>query len=144
MVSLSRGSVHSVVLLHIYFLGGPFTLRAMIFESLVWFRPLGGPSTLWTCHIFFPLEGSSTLMTKILEPLVRSRALRGPSTLRTKILEPLVRFRPLGGPSTLWTCHNFYPLESSSTLRTNILEPLVWFRPLEGPCTLWSCYIFTF
>ena len=116
--------MHSVVLLHIYFLGGPFTLGAMIFESLVWFRPLGGPSTLWTCHIFFPLEGLSTLTTKILEPLVRLCPLRGPSTLRTKILEPLVRFRPLGGPSTLWTCHIFYPLEGPSTLRSKIHEPL--------------------
>ena len=79
--------MHSVALLHIYFLGGPFTLMAKIFESLVTFRPLGGPSTLWTCHIFYPLEG--------------------PSTLRTKALEPLVRFRPLGGPCTMWTCHLF-------------------------------------
>ena len=113
--------MHSVVLLHIYSLGGPFTLRAMIFESLVWFRPLGGPSTLWTCHIFFPLEGSSTLTTKILEPLVRLCPLRGPSTLRTKILEPLVRSRPLRGPSTLWNCHIFYSFEGPSTLRAKIL-----------------------
>ena len=99
-----------MVLLHIYFLGGPFTLKAKTFESLVTFHPLGGPSTSWTCHIFFSLEGSSTLTTKILEPFVRSRPLWGPSTLRTKILEPLVRFRPLGGPSTLWAGYIFFPL----------------------------------
>ena len=82
--------MHSVVLLHIYFLGGPFTLMAKIFESLVTFRPLGGPSTLWTFHIFYPFEG--------------------PANLRSKILEPFGSFRPLGGPSTLWTCHIFLPL----------------------------------
>ena len=82
--------MHSVVLLLIYILGGPFTLKAKIFESLVSFRPLGGPSTLWTCHIFYPLEG--------------------PANLRSKILEPFGSFHPLGGPSTLWTCHIFFPL----------------------------------
>ena len=82
--------MHSVVLLHIYFLGGPFTLVAKIFESLVTFRPLGGPSTLWACHIFYALEGLANL--------------------RSKILEPFGSFRPLGGPSTLWTCHIFFPL----------------------------------
>ena len=82
--------MHSVVLLHIYFLGGPFTLMAKIFESLVTFRPLGGPSTLWTCHIFYPLEGLSNL--------------------RSKVVEPLVWFRPLGGPSIHWTRHIFFPL----------------------------------
>ena len=73
--------MHYVDLSLIYFLGGLFTLKAKIFESLVSFQPLEGPSTLWTCHIFYPLEG--------------------PSTLRTKVLEPSVRFRPLGGPCTL-------------------------------------------
>ena len=82
--------MHSVVLLHIYFLGGPFTLKAKIFESSVTFRPLVGPSTLCTCHIFYPLEGLSNLTCKV--------------------VEPLVRFRPLGGPSTLWACHIFFPL----------------------------------
>ena len=79
--------MHSVVLLHIYFLGGPCTLMVKIFESFVSFRPPGGSSTLWTCHIFYPLEG--------------------PSTLRTKVLEPSVRFRPLGGPCTLWSSYLF-------------------------------------
>ena len=102
-VSPSRGFVHSVVLLHIYFLEGPSTLRTKILEPLVRFRPLRGPSTLWTCHIFYPLEG--------------------PSTLRTKILEPLVRSRPLRGPSTLWTCHIFYPLEGLSTFGLSSFSP---------------------
>ena len=79
-----------MVLLHIYLLGGPFTLMVKILESLVTFRPLGGPSTLWTCRIFYPLEG--------------------PANLRSKILEPFGSFRPLGGPSTLWTCHIFFAL----------------------------------
>ena len=76
-----------MVLLHIYFLGGPFTFVAKIFESLVTFRPLVGPSTLWTCHIFYPLEGLSNL--------------------RSKVIEPLVRFRPIGGLCTLWSCYLF-------------------------------------
>ena len=79
--------MHSVALLHIYFLGGPFTLMAKIFEALVTFRPLGGPSTLWTCHIFYPLEGLSNF--------------------RSKVVKPLVWFRPLGRPCTLWSCYIF-------------------------------------
>ena len=97
----------SVVVLDIYILGGPFTLRAKIFEPLVRSRSLGSPSTLWICHLFCPFEGLSTVGTKILEPFLRSR--------------------PLWGPSISWTCHIFYPRESPSTLRTKILEPLVWF-----------------
>ena len=79
--------MHSVVLLQIYFLGGPCALMAKIFESLVSFRPLGGSSTLWTCHIFYPLEGQSTL--------------------RTKIPEPLGMFRLLGRPCILWSSYVF-------------------------------------
>ena len=60
--------MRSVVLLHIYLLGGPFTLMVKILESLVTFRPLGGPSTLWTCRVFYPLEGPANLRSKILEP----------------------------------------------------------------------------
>ena len=78
-------------------------MRTKILEPLVRSRPIRGSSTLWTCHIFYPLES--------------------PSTLRTKILEPLVRSRPLRGPSTLWTCHIFYPLEGSSTLGLSSFSP---------------------
>ena len=58
--------MHSVVLLLIYFLGGPFTLAAMFLEPFVRFRFLGGPSTLWTCHIIYPFEGASTLGLRFL------------------------------------------------------------------------------
>ena len=84
--------MHSAVLLHIFILGGLFTLRTKIFDPLVRSRSLGGPSTLWTCLMFYPIKGTSTTRTKIIELLVRSRCLSGPSTSRTKILEPLVWF----------------------------------------------------
>ena len=79
--------MHFVGMLHISFLGGPFTLRAELFEPLLRSRPLGGPSIMWICHIFCPFEV--------------------PSSLRSKILERLVRFRPLGGPCTLRSCYIF-------------------------------------